>query len=166
MIPLAPYAETAIVLSISSINGIKYREYGCIECGSTIVERNNERILLFSNEVPTDAKTNSDGNIPTVCDACRQKYIITVSFQPLERSVSTLPLHMQPQTFFVAAVASKKLRDIHCVECSHLFYSVSDRITMIADNAVPFEMLVPERLGPMEPHCPFIRCKQYWRVMA
>lgn len=163
---IAPYAETAIALSLGSTTGFKYREYSCIECGNTIVERNNDRIILFSNQVPTDAKTDSDGHIQTICDRCEQKYLITISLQQTQNSTSNLPLYMHPQTLFVSVTPAKKLRDVHCIECGHSFYSVSDRVNMIVDNAIPFDVLDPERLGPMEARCHFPRCKQYWRVMT
>lgn len=162
----APYAEVAIALSLGSITGLKYREYCCMECGNTIIERNNDRIILYSSHVPTEARTDIDGNIPTICDRCQQKYLVTVSSQEIQNPFNNLPLYMQPQAVFVAVEPTKKLRDIHCLECGHSFYSLSDRVNMIADNVIPFESLDPARLGPMEAHCRFHHCKQRWSVMA
>jgi hypothetical protein len=52
------------------------------------------------------------------------------------------------------------------MECGKAYYSISDRIKLISDNTIPFEMLDPAKFGPMEVWCKFHHCKQRWSVMV
>lgn len=161
----APYADKPIQVSLSSITGFKYRTYNCVECGNPILERSTDTIFRFNDDAPEIAHTDIDGVIPTVCNNCKQKYAFIITVSNIENSAINLPLFMQPQSLFVVVEPNKKLRNLHCMECGHSFHSVSDRIGMLVDNVIPFEMLDPAKLGPMEAHCRFNRCKQRWWVM-
>lgn len=163
---IAPYADIPITVSLSSLTGLKYRDYSCIECGQPIIERSSERIFRFSSDMPEEAHIGADGTIPTTCSRCSQKYSIIITTRESEGSLSNMPLYMQPQALFISVEPVKKLRDTHCMECGHAFYSISDRVSMLVDNVVPFEMLDPTKLGPMEARCKFHHCKQRWSVMA
>lgn len=165
MAKIAPFADIPIDVSFSSTTGLRYRTLNCIECGQPIIERSGEDIYRITNNYPERAKAGADGTIPTKCDRCTQSFKIVVSVTVVT-SQSGIPLYMQPQSMFLAVSPTKKLRDTYCMECGKAFYSVSDRISSLSDNTVPFEMLDPTRFGPMEARCKFQHCKQRWSVMT
>lgn len=164
MAKIAPFADTVIALALGSTTGLKYKTLNCIECGHPVLERSSDRMFRLNNNQPEVAKVSHDGTIPATCANCTQRYSVIISVSP--PSQSSIPLYMQPQTIFMAAVPNKKLRDTYCMECGKAFYSVSDRINLLSDNVIPFEMLDPLKLGPMEVWCKFHHCKQRWSVMT
>lgn len=162
----APFASIAIPLSLGSITGLKYKTLSCVECGHPILERSSDRMFrISSKDMPEEARIGADGTIPAICGRCTQKYSITISLG-ISTKVNDIPLYMQPQSMFITVSPTKKLRDVHCLECGKAFYSVSDRINLMTDNTVPLEMINPLKLGPMEVWCKFHHCKQRWSVMA
>lgn len=165
MAKIAPFADIPIDLSFSSTSGSRYRTLNCIECGHPIIERSGDDIYRITNDYPERAKAGADGTIPTKCDRCTQSFKVVVSVAVVT-SKSGIPLYMQPQSLFLEVSSSKKLRDTYCVECGKAFYSVSDRIGSISDNTIPFDLLDPLKLGPMEVWCKFNHCKQRWSVMT
>ncbi len=162
---LAPYADLAIPLSLSSITGLKYRTLNCFECGQPFMERNAETMYRMTDDMPKEAHVGTDGAIAGMCGNCSQKYSVTISVA-LEPAFDNVPLYMQPQTLFITTEPVKKLRDTFCMECGKAFYSISDRIKSVVDNTIPTEMLDPNKLGPMEVWCHFHRCKQRWSVFV
>lgn len=162
---IAPFADIAINLSFSSTTGLRYRTLNCIECGHPIIERSGDDIYRITNDFPERARVGVDGSIPTRCDKCTQSFKIVLAVTVVSQQQG-IPLYMQPQSIFLTVSQTKKLRDTYCMECGKAFYSVSDRIDSLSDNTIPFELLDPERLGPMEARCKFQHCKQRWSVMA
>jgi hypothetical protein len=162
---IAPFADISIPLSLGSVTGLKYKTINCMECGNPILERNGEKILrVRQNSYPDEARLSADGTIPVICSSCAQKYSLT--FSVTVGMSSSLPLYMQPQSIYMAIEPHKKLRDVYCMECGKAFYSISDRINLVSDNVIPFDMLDPAKMGPMEVWCKFHHCKQRWSVMA
>lgn len=165
MAKIAPFASTVISLSLGSITGLKYKTLNCVECGNPILERNSDRMFrLNAQDQPELARPSVDGTISVKCGKCSQKYSLVISFSATP-SID-MPLYMQPQSLFITAVPDKKLRDTYCMECGKAFYSISDRIQLLSDNTMPFDMLDPAKLGPMEVWCKFQHCKQRWSVMT
>lgn len=163
---IAPFANIAIPLALSSTSGLKYKTLNCVECGQPILERNNNQMLrIGTSKYPELARLGADGAIDTTCGKCTQQYKVTFSVS-IQASRSNVPLYMQPQSIFIAIEPNKKLRDTYCLECGKAFYSISDRIKLLSDNTIPFDMLDPSQLGPMEVWCKFHHCKQRWSVMA
>lgn len=164
MLKSAPYADIPIRISVQSLVGIKYRTWPCVECGKPLLERDNDVFYrVGTTQMPDVAHVGADGLISSICDVCQQKYTVTVAL-----GVSTkrdgIPLYMQPESIFVVLSPTKKLRDVHCFECGDAFYSVSDRIEQIVDNATPVEMWNVDKLGPIEVRCKFSHCRQRWYV--
>jgi len=163
---IAQFASIAIPLSLSSTTGLKYKTLCCVECGHPILERSSDRMFrIGATDLPELARVGADGTIPSVCRKCTQKYTITISMNMQSPGVN-VPLYMQPQSIFLAVEPVKKLRDTYCMECGKAFYSISDRIKLLSDNTVPFDLLDPTRFGPMEVWCKFHHCKQRWSVMV
>ena len=161
----AVFADIAIILNLNSTTGLKYTTKNCIECGSPLVERNGDDLFRITNSYPQLARPNKDGVIPTACNRCQQKYDIVISHN-VNKALEGVPLYMQPQTIFMAVSSDKKLRDTHCLECGKALYSVSDRYSSLSDNTIPFDLLDPNKLGPMEVWCKFQHCKQRWSIMT
>lgn len=161
----APFANTAIIINLGSVTGLKYTTKSCLECGSPLVERNGDKLFRISNDFPQEAHIGKDGTIPTTCTRCSQKYAIVISHD-INNANPGVPLYMQPQSIFMAVSSNKKLRDTHCFECGKAFFSISDRYGSLSDNTIPFDLLNPEKLGPMEGWCKFHHCKQRWSIMA
>jgi hypothetical protein len=161
----APFADTAILINIGSVTGLKYTTKCCLECGAPLVERNGDKLFRITNKYPEEARINESGVIPTVCHKCSQAYTFTVS-TVVNNPTTGISLWLQPQTIFLAITGNKKLRDTHCFECGYTFFSVSDRYGSLSDNTIPFDLLDPEKLGPVEPRCKYQHCKQRWSIMA
>lgn len=162
----APYANTAIILSLGSVTGLKYRTINCIECGNPIIERSGDSFSRLTGNMPENAHISADGTIKSICNKCLQKYTIVLSQSVQSIKYDSIPLYMQPESIFMEVEPSKRLRDVYCMECGKAFFSVSDRIKMISDNTIPFSILDPDKLGSMEVWCKFHHCKQRWSVMT
>ncbi len=163
---IAIHADKIIPLSFNSITSLKYKTIYCIECGAPIIERNNSQMFrIGSTDRPCEVHVSADGTIPSVCHQCAQKYSIVITVAQVS-NVGGIPLYMQPQSIFMSIEPVKQLRDIYCMECGKAFYSVSDRVKSISDNTIPFNMLDPEKMGPMEVWCHHHNCKQRWSVFA
>lgn len=161
----APFASTAITLSLGSTTGLKYKTLNCIECGDPLVERNGDVMYRISKDWPEQARVSANGTIPTTCSKCTQKYVIVISHN-VTTVMDGVPLYMQPQSVFIAITGTKKLRDTHCLECGKAYLSLSDRVNSISDNIIPFDLLDPDKLGPLEVWCKYQHCKQRWSIMA
>lgn len=160
----APYASTAIPLYLGSVIGLRYRTLHCIECGGPLIERNADVIIRIGQSNSSErAHVSADGMIHSKCERCQQKYTLTLSMG-VETRRGGIPLYMQPQALVVISEPVKKLRDTHCLECGKAFFSISDRVKLIADNIAPVASLPIDRVGPMEPRCRFQHCKQRWHV--
>lgn len=160
----APYASTAIPLYLGSVVGLRYRTLNCIECGRPFIERNADIVLRIGQDNSSrQAHVSADGMIHGQCGKCQQKYTLTLSMA-VSTSRGGIPLFMQPQALVITNEPVKKLRDTHCLECGKAFFSISDRVKMIADNVAPVSTLPIDKVGPMESRCRFQHCKQRWYV--
>lgn len=158
----APYADTALTLSLTSATGLRYRTVHCLECGREIIERNKDDVFrIGAVDEPREAKAAADGFIHSTCSRCLQTYLVQISEQ-VAPSMSGIPLYMQPQSLFIETERRKHLRDIFCMECGKAYFSVSDRMTMVVDNVAPAQLWDKGRMGPMEARCKFQHCKQRW----
>lgn len=161
---VAPYADTAITLFLTSITGFRYRTLNCMECGAEFIERNNN-IMFRLNDESAPAEILIDGTLLSAkCGKCQQRYIIQSSLDvTLEQG--GVPMYLQPQSVYIVVDTTKKLRYLHCLECGKPFHSISDRISQVVDNRVPFEQLDPSRIGPLEALCHAQNCGQTWALM-
>lgn len=160
----APYADTIIPLFLNSLTGMRYRTLNCMECGAEFLERNNDTMYRL-NDPSLPAEIALDGNsVKAMCGNCQQWYGVQVSLAvTLEQG--GVPLYLQPESVYIVTNTVKKLRYLHCLECGKPFHSISDRISQVVDNRVPFEFVNPERLGPMEVLCHAQNCGQTWALM-
>jgi transcription elongation factor Elf1 len=161
---IAPYADTAIPLYLSSLTGMRYRTLNCMECGAEFLERNNDTIYRLNDpDLPTEV-TIDGSSVKAKCGRCQQWYGVQVSISvTLEQG--GIPLYMQPESIYLVVAETKRLRLIHCLECGKAFQSVSDRISQVVDNRVPFEYLNASRLGPIQRTCVYNECGQEWALM-
>jgi len=160
----APYATVAIPLYLTSTTGMRYRTLNCMECGQEFLERNNDTMYRI-NDTSQPAEIAINGQ-PTnaICGNCMQQYVVTVSLT-VNVQQDSVPLYLQPQSLYIVADSTKKLRYVHCLECGKAFHSISDRISQVVDNRIPFEYLSPSRLGPVEAICSYNNCRQTWSLM-
>lgn len=161
---VAPYAESIIPLYLGSSTGFRYRTLNCMECGAEFIERNNDRMFRL-NDDSLPAEVSLDGaSVKAKCGNCSQWYAVQVSLDvTLEQG--GVPLYLQPQSVYLKIDTTKKLRYLHCLECGKPFHSISDRISQVIDNRVPFEMLDPAKIGPIEALCHSQNCGQTWALM-
>lgn len=161
----APYADTPIPLYLGSVTGMRYRTLSCIECGREFLERNNDTMYRVGDESQPREVSISAEPVSATCSNCRQRYTVQISLSiSFERD--GIPLYMQPESMYLTAEEHKKLRYVHCLECGHVFQSISDRISQVVDNRVPFQYLNPSKLGPIERTCTANTCGQAWAVMV
>lgn len=160
----APYASTAIPLYLMSVTGTQYRSLNCLECGKEFLERGNSTMYRINDESQPSEIAISAAQVMAICGNCSQQYSLNISIS-VEYARDSIPLYLQPQSIYFSAEPKKRLRFVHCLECGKTFHSISDRISQIIDNRVPFEYLSPERLGPLEQVCPWSRCGQTWALM-
>lgn len=161
---VAPYAEIAIPLYLSSITGLRYRTLNCLECGAEFLERNNDNFFRLNDESqPTEVMLNG-AVMGARCGNCSQQYSVMVSLQVSYES-GGVSLNLQPQSIYIKSDSLKKLRYVHCLECRRPFQTISDRIAMVVDNRVPFEYLDPAKIGVIETLCHNYQCKQTWAIM-
>lgn len=161
---VAPYADSIIPLFLTSLTGMRYRTLNCMECGAEFLERNNDTMYrLNDGSLPSEVNITGQ-SVKAKCGNCSQWYGVQVSLDVVYDS-GGLPLYMQPQSVYIAVETQKKLRYVYCLECGRAFYSISDRIKMMVDNRVPFDMVDSSRLGPMETLCHSNNCGQAWAVM-
>lgn len=163
-LPAAPYADTAIPVFLGSVTGMRYRTLNCMECGAEFLERNNDMMYRLNDDSMPAEIAISGASIKAKCGNCQQWYGIQVSVAvTLEQG--GVPLYLQPQSVYIVTNSIKKLRYLHCLECGKPFHSISDRISQVVDNRVPFEMLDPDRIGPIEALCHAQSCGQTWALM-
>jgi ferredoxin-like protein FixX len=161
---VAPYAESPIPLYLTSLTGMKYRTLNCMECGAEFLERNGDTMYRL-NDPDLPAEVKIDGHsIKAKCGNCSQWYGVQVSLT-ITYEHGGIPLYMQPQSVYVTSETSKRLRYMYCLECGHAFQSISDRISQVVDNRIPFEFLDPTKLGVIESMCHFSNCGQAWALM-
>jgi transcription elongation factor Elf1 len=160
----APYADSIIPLFLSSITGMRYRTLNCMECGAEFLERNNDTMYRLNDDtLPTEVAVDG-ASVKARCGNCSQWYAVQVSMSvTLEQG--GVPLYLQPQSVYIAVDSVKKLRFMHCLECGHAFQTISDRISQVIDNRVPFEFVDPGKIGPIESLCHFNNCGQTWALM-
>lgn len=161
---VAPYADTAIPIYLGSVTGMRYRTLNCMECGAEFLERNNDTMFrLNDNELPAEIALNG-ASVKAKCGNCQQWYGVQVSLSvTLEQG--GIPLYLQPQSVYIVTNSVKRLRYLHCLECGKAFHSISDRISQVIDNRVPFEMLDSSKIGPLEALCHSQNCGQTWALM-
>jgi hypothetical protein len=161
---VAPYADTPIAVHLQAVSGMRYRLLSCVECSREFFERQGDNYYRVGvQEMPEEAHVDSTGGIPTMCGQCQQKYV--VFFSVVSGTYRGDPLSFQkPQTIFLIAAPVKRPRDTYCLECHHAYLSVSDRISMISDNAMPIELFNESQLGTIEVRCKARNCKQRWAV--
>lgn len=160
----APYSDSIIPLFLASVTGMRYRTLNCMECGAEFLERNNDTMYRLNDDtLPTEIAV--DGQSAKVrCGNCSQWYGVQVSISVTYEQAS-IPLYMQPQSIYIVTDSAKRLRYLHCLECGKPFHSISDRINMVSDNRVPFEMVDPSKIGPTETMCHAQNCGQTWALM-
>lgn len=162
---IAPYADTAIPLYLTSVTGMRYRTLNCMECGAEFLERNNDTVYrLNDNTMPSEVPLTG-ASVKARCGNCNQWYGVLVSLD-VTYEAGGVPLHMQPQSVYLKVDNTKKLRYLHCLECGKPFHSISDRISHVVDNRVPFEFADPLKLGPIEALCHGQHCGQTWALMV
>lgn len=160
----APYSEVAIALFLTSTTGFRYRTLNCMECGAEFIERNNDTMFRLNDEsAPAEIELNGSV-LEALCGKCQQKYYIHVSLNVMLQD-GGVPLYLQPQSVYIVIDVDKKLRYLHCLECGKPFHSISDRISQVVDNRVPFEQLDSNRIGPLEALCHAQNCGQTWALM-
>lgn len=161
----APYNETPIPLFLGSLTGTRYRLLHCLECGDEIIERNNDSMYrLNDNELPAQIAISAE-SIKVKCGKCEQWYGIQISLN-VRVEADSIPLYMQPQSMYIVPEPIKRLRYLHCIECGYTFQELSDRVSHVVDNRIPFEFVNPSRLGPIESLCSYSRCGQSWALMV
>jgi DNA-directed RNA polymerase subunit RPC12/RpoP len=144
---------------------MRYRTIHCIECGAEILERNRDTMYrLGDSSQPAEVNIGSMP-IDARCGNCMQQYTLSISLY-MHYDPDGPALYMQPQTIQLAIDATKKLRNIACMECGKVFHTLSDRVGYISDNRVPFELLDPLRPGPIETLCHQSSCHQSWSIMV
>lgn len=160
----APYADIPIPLYLSSTTGMRYRSLNCLECGDEFLERNNDTMYRINDpNLPTEIAISSL-SVKAMCGNCKQWYGVQISLS-VTVVADSIPLYLQPESMYITSETSKKLRYVHCLECGHAFQNVSDRISQVIDNRIPFEYLNPGKLGPLERTCTSGKCGQVWAVM-
>lgn len=160
----APYAEIIIPLYLTSVTGFKYRTLNCMECGHEFLERNNDTLYRLNDEsMPAEITLDGSAEL-AMCGNCQQKYLVQVSLNVVLED-GGIPLYMQPQSVYIAVDIAKKLRYLHCLECGKPFHSISDRISQVVDNRIPFELVDPAKIGPLEALCHSQHCGQTWAIM-
>ena len=161
---VAPYALSAIPLFLTSTTGMRYRTLNCMECGAEFLERNNDTMYRLNDDtMPSEIRLNGS-SIKARCGRCSQWYGVLVSIE-VTYEAGGIPLYMQPQSVYIRPDANKKLRYLHCLECGKPFHSISDRISHVTDNRVPFEHLDPNKIGVLEALCHAQNCGQAWALM-
>lgn len=135
-----------------------------MECGAEFMERNNDSLFRLNDASQPTEVILSGVQVDARCGRCQQQYHIQVSLcVTLEQG--GIPMHLQPQSVYIAVDNFKKLRYLHCLECGKPFHSISDRIRQVVDNRVPFEQLDPLKIGPLEALCHAQSCGQTWALM-
>jgi hypothetical protein len=135
-----------------------------MECGAEFMERNNENMYRL-NDPDMPAEVHLDGSsVKARCGHCQQWYAIQVALE-VGLQQGGVPLYLQPQSIYLVVDTTKKLRYVHCLECGKAFHSISDRISMMVDNRIPFELVDPARIGPLEALCHAQNCGQTWAIM-
>lgn len=162
---IAPYASVTIPLYLGSTTGFRYRTLNCMECGAEFIERNNDMMYRL-NDVDAPSEIALNGSVELAkCGNCQQQYAIQVSLL-VSLELGGIPLYLQPQSLYIAIEPIKRLRYVHCMECGKAFHSISDRISQVVDNRVPFEHLNPLKLGPLEALCHRQNCGQTWAILV
>ena len=162
----APYADSVIQLYLSSTTGMKYRTLNCMECGQEFLERQGDvAYRVGDTSQPEEIKLTDQAPVSVVCGRCTQAYTVTVSIR-VTYETNTVPLYLQPESVYLVSEPVKRLRYMHCLECGKSFQSISDRISQMVDNRIPFEYLNPSRLGPIQRTCTFNKCGQEWALMV
>lgn len=161
----APYATTAIPLHLSSLTGTRYRSLNCLECGQEFIERNNGSLYRSNDPSQPYEIAISGESVMAICGNCTQMYRINISLN-VGLTADSMSLHLQPESMYIAIESTKRLRYIHCMECGKAFHSISDRVSQVIDNRVPFEYVDASRLGPLEALCHYNRCGQTWALIV
>jgi DNA-directed RNA polymerase subunit RPC12/RpoP len=161
----APYADNAIPLFLTSLTGMRFRSLHCLECGAEFLERDGANMYRLNDpNLPTEIAISSE-SVKAQCGRCTQWYGVQISIDVVYESEG-IPLYMQPQSIYLSPVEQKKLRYVHCLECGKTFHTISDRISQMVDNRIPFEYVSAAKLGPMEALCSYSRCGQSWALMV
>ena len=164
MLKNAPYANTAIHMSLMSSVGLKYRTYNCIECGAAFMDREGEHLYPVGvSSQPDEAHANADGVILAICPKCSQRYSLTIALS-VAAPRDGIPLYMQPQSIYLVAEPVKHFRDTFCFECGKAYFSISDRIKLVVDNITPLGVSDASRPGAMEARCNWRGCKARWHI--
>lgn len=160
---VAPFASITIPVYLQNLGGPRYRLLSCVECSASFLERDGDSYYRVGvKDLPESGHINASGGLPTHCGKCGQQY--TVYFSDRRVPYTSDPLGFQrPQSIYLSTTDHKHMRDTYCLECHHAYYSISDRIAMVADSSVPIEY-VSTGFGPMEVRCKFQKCKQRWQV--
>jgi hypothetical protein len=164
---IAPYADDAIHVSITSTTSSVYRSLHCIECGRKFLERDNNTFwrMGLGLQQPRQAHVDVSGNINAICPNCCQKYLVSVSvIVVLERP--GIPLNTINQSIYFTPVLEKERRYTRCLECGKAFHVMHDRVSRIIDNTMPVELMDMTKLAPLEAICSFNRCRQQWSFVV
>jgi hypothetical protein len=160
----APYAASAIPIFLMSTTGLKYRTLNCIECGRAFMERQADTLYRIGDDSRPEEINLAGDMVSATCGNCRQEYSLHVEIS-VTFDRDGIPLYLQPQSLYITNAPEKTMRYLHCLECGKSFHTISDRISMISDNRVPFEYLPVTAIGPMEAICRSSNCSQLWSLM-
>lgn len=162
----APYADIEIPLFFSSITGMKYRVFNCMECGQPFLERQGDMLYRLNDSDRAAEVHIIDGvNMTVQCGKCSQLYVLNASTNIIYEANGP-SLYMHPQSIYLVPVPNKRLRYLHCLECGSAFHSISDRISSMSDNRIPMEYVALDRLGPIETRCTQNKCYQQWAIIV
>jgi hypothetical protein len=161
----APYAAKVIPLHLSSVTGMRWRPLYCLECGRQFVERNGDMLYRLNDTTQPQQQVISSSPIPAICGYCSQQYSVMVAIH-VTVNITTIPLHLQTQSLYMAIEPSKQRRTIHCLECGHVFQAIADRISQVVDNHLPAEYTDSSKLGSIDTMCSSKHCKQLWAIVV
>jgi hypothetical protein len=135
-----------------------------MECGDEFLERNNDIMYRINDASAPSEIPLSGSTVDAKCGKCQQKYHVHVSLN-VRFEQGGIPMHLQPQSVYITVDNAKKLRYVHCLECGKVFHSISDRISQVVDNRIPFELVDPGKIGILEALCHAQHCGQTWALM-
>lgn len=145
---------------------MRYRNLNCVECGSEFLERNSDMMYRIGDSLaPSEIHIGRETHVNAMCPNCSQRYTVQISLSVATKQDS-IPLHLQPESIYIVVEEQKRLRYLHCMECGKPFHSISDRVSQVVDNRIPWEYVNPSRLGPLEALCHYNNCGQTWALIV
>lgn len=162
---LAPYADTAIELSMLSTSSERYKTYYCVECNHPFLQRDNSKIYRLNNNDEPSTAYFDNGTVLTKCAVCSQKYVASLVMRVVPVRVDE-PISHIPQSIYLKPSEHKVSRYIRCLDCGYSFCTLADRIERIVDNSLPLEYVTISKVAPVEARCRANRCRQRWVLVV